>query len=404
MRRAPRFIILGFVLLIGGVAAAFWIYLNKDPVVSIPTPRLPSPNAFDDFVAAGDLVVKSPVMDKPEAFSRAEREAVLRRSAPALARLRKGLGRPYLHPPARSLSAGSPHLARFQRMAHLLRLEALIHEERGEWEAAMQSRLDCLQFGSAIPRGATLIGMLTGVATEVFGRLDAGKDVDHLTAMQARRAAGRLQRIIESQVPLADVMQEEKWSVQASLLEAFRSPDWRTMNLGGPRASGRVPDPRVLFLSKRRVMANFTAAMDEGIVQAGAPYAPAPTVPSPSRDPFTDALLPPFGRARFHHARARTFDSLLLQQIALRAHYVDHKRYPQRLEGLVPAYLVRLPADPFAAKGGFAYRTAGAQYVLYSVGPDRKDDGGRPANSPFSANRYIVDMDAKGDVVAGVSR
>jgi hypothetical protein len=45
------------------------------------------------------------------------------------------------------------------------------------------------------------------------------------------------------------------------------------------------------------------------------------------------------------------------------------------LAELAPSYLETVPVDPFDGQP-LRYRTQGAGYVLYSIGPDLKDDGG----------------------------
>ena len=405
MKRAVLITIVGFVLLIGGGAAAWWAYLNQAPVVVIPTPKMPSPNAYDDYRAAAALMVKSKAIDDPGASTAAEREAALRRNSAALSRLRQGLARAYMQPPARSFSALYPHCADSRELARLLRLDAHIHQERGEWEAALQSRLEILKLGSDTPRGGALIAMLVAVAIEAIGRQDVGQVVPHLTAPEARRAAARLQRILEHQVSYEEVLLEEKWCLQGSLLEMFRDPRWRTTDLTG---LGRLQAPMVqaqlLTTSKRRLMANVSRAMDGGITAARRPYAPAAKTTLPRLDPVTEILVPVAPGARFFHAKNRTLDSLLMLQLALHAYRLEHGAYPRRLVDLVPATLPRLPEDPFAAKGGFAYRPAGARYVLYTMAPDVRHDGGRPATTSGRSNPYSVMGESRGDVVAGVNR
>jgi hypothetical protein len=51
-------------------------------------------------------------------------------------------------------------------------------------------------------------------------------------------------------------------------------------------------------------------------------------------------------------------------------------RIPERLEELIPAYLTTIPLDPFDG-GTLKYRRLEPGYVIYSVGRDRQDDGGR---------------------------
>jgi hypothetical protein len=54
----------------------------------------------------------------------------------------------------------------------------------------------------------------------------------------------------------------------------------------------------------------------------------------------------------------------------------DEQRYPEQLEALVPKYLAKMPVDQFTG-GSPIYRQTEAGYLLYSVGPNTKDDGGR---------------------------
>ena len=62
--------------------------------------------------------------------------------------------------------------------------------------------------------------------------------------------------------------------------------------------------------------------------------------------------------------------------VALEQFRVEHgSRYPASLSELVPNYLAAPPADPFDGQP-LRYRKHGPGYLLYSIGPDLKDDGG----------------------------
>lgn len=62
--------------------------------------------------------------------------------------------------------------------------------------------------------------------------------------------------------------------------------------------------------------------------------------------------------------------------VALAIYRAEHGKYPARLEELVPKCIAAIPADPLA-DGPLHYRVSGGGYVLYSVGVNGKDDGGR---------------------------
>lgn len=106
-------------------------------------------------------------------------------------------------------------------------------------------------------------------------------------------------------------------------------------------------------------------------------------------------------------------NSLLETALALHAYKLDHDTYPRSLDALVPAYVPHVPDDPFSSGGrdSLRYRQLGDRYVLYSVGPDGVDDGGKPIyatkwsdGSPLVGEaRYYPALDSKGDIVASVN-
>jgi hypothetical protein len=68
-------------------------------------------------------------------------------------------------------------------------------------------------------------------------------------------------------------------------------------------------------------------------------------------------------------------------RLGLLAHAESHgDQRPVRLLDLTPAILPRLPVDPFSGKDLGYNATAG---FVYSVGPDRVDDGGSPESGWF---------------------
>jgi hypothetical protein len=76
------------------------------------------------------------------------------------------------------------------------------------------------------------------------------------------------------------------------------------------------------------------------------------------------------------------FDRSLQQQsnlriaFALAAYRSEHNNYPSQLTELAPKYLRQVPLDLFSGKT-LPYSTSGGGYLLYSVGPNGKDDQAR---------------------------
>jgi hypothetical protein len=58
-------------------------------------------------------------------------------------------------------------------------------------------------------------------------------------------------------------------------------------------------------------------------------------------------------------------------------------RPPARLADLVTHYLSGVPQDPFTGQA-LIYRPQSTNWLLYSVGPDGVDDGGKPVGRSVS--------------------
>jgi hypothetical protein len=76
---------------------------------------------------------------------------------------------------------------------------------------------------------------------------------------------------------------------------------------------------------------------------------------------------------------------------ALARYHRDHGRYPERLDALAPKYLKEVPRDLFSEKP-LIYRPAADGYLLYSVGPNGADDGGRGVEDMPAGDDLVVRM------------
>ncbi len=83
---------------------------------------------------------------------------------------------------------------------------------------------------------------------------------------------------------------------------------------------------------------------------------------------------------------------ITLTALALESFQNEHGKLPEKLEELVPHFLKEVPEDPFTGLD-LEYRRTAKGYVIYSVGPDRKDNGGlEKANKEQSADRKAYDI------------
>ncbi len=75
--------------------------------------------------------------------------------------------------------------------------------------------------------------------------------------------------------------------------------------------------------------------------------------------------------------------------LACRLHKSRTGQYPEKLETLVPGILSEVPIDPFTGKP-FVYRREGEGFIVYSLGSNEKDDGGR---STYMITQMVMEKD-----------
>jgi hypothetical protein len=73
---------------------------------------------------------------------------------------------------------------------------------------------------------------------------------------------------------------------------------------------------------------------------------------------------------------------------ALERYRLAHGEFPEKLEALTPEFVAKLPHDVINGEPLHYRRTAGGQYVLYSVGWNGIDDGGQVALTGSSNSRH----------------
>jgi hypothetical protein len=80
-----------------------------------------------------------------------------------------------------------------------------------------------------------------------------------------------------------------------------------------------------------------------------------------------------------HLQRKDALSHLLQAELAIRLFCEDHQRLPASLQELVPDYLPAVPLDPYSGQK-LLYRVSESSHMLYSVGPDGVDNGGKLGN------------------------
>jgi hypothetical protein len=401
------------------VVCGFGLYhrMTAVPSFPIPTPKLPSPNAHDMYLEASQSLVQTEKFKEP--FSPAtsklpltERNIIVQANATNLMLFETGMKHSYVHPPIRRMADDQSEYTSFRELARLLVFDGNIRADQGNWGSATNRYLDAMQLGHDIPKGSPLVGGLVGYACEAIGQRAAWAAAKKVNAQQARAAVRRLEAMEAKRVPLADILQEEKWSLQASLRGPIaqivsRLTEDTDKNTNAFRFGILALKAQPLIFGKREILQSNADYLDTMSAAYRKPYASHPPSPPLPRDLLNQILLPVFFKSRIREVDTQTRHAMLTTAFALRAYRLEKGAYPSALGELVKAGILKqVPDDPFALSGPLSYRrTASDKYLLYSVGPDGQDDKGKPINSktPEGKPKLWAEEGMIGDYVVGIN-
>ena len=295
----------------------------------VPTPSasgIPSANGYDDLLAAAYQLRKTldPTRDLTKAPDEEVREA-LEANREALAKAREALGRdcfvPLQYEPAQ-IQLALDRASALRGLARLMMAEWRLAESEGRRPDAVRFSTDLIRLGQATGRGGLLVESLTGLAIETLG-LDA------------------LARIMPGMT-------------EAELAESLRS----LVNLE------RTAEPFPAIAEREREFAHEAHGVQMRLALAVSPQ---------MKKMLQDSL----DAAQEGFLRVQTKRRLLTVELAIRLYRIREGADPAALTALTPSILRDSPLDPYTGDP-LVYRPSPTGHLLYSVGPDGDDDGGRP--------------------------
>jgi hypothetical protein len=228
------------------------------------------------------------------------------------------------------------------------------------------------------------------MACAAIGVDQAERSVSRLSADEARRVGKRLEEIRARYVTLPQALEEERRIALATLRRVFRKElDTHLLAGGAPRDPSRRPPPWYLY-PKPWAYREMDRGFRGYIAEAGKPVVDRQPVRIP-KEIMSRMLLRPIEGIMGSFDKNLMGLRLLQTELALQEHRQRLGRYPESLSDLEPALAPSTVMDTYSGKP-FIYRRKGEAYLLYSVGPDGKDNGGVPA---------ARSSDPSGDLVAG---
>jgi hypothetical protein len=280
-----------------------------------------------------------------------------------------------------------PHVDDVRRVAGLLQYDARLRAHDQDIEGALTSCRATLNAARAIGDEQSVISQLVRIACRTLAVRELERTLAQGQATETVLA--RLQGAFaeEAEEPLllfalrgeragSDGMMEaiQMGELKPSHLQSFisgPSPDqaWEfniyllTRTLQGQRADLLNYMNRVVELAKLPPEQQEEAFQQQELI-----------LPK-ERSPLVRLLAPAGGRLAFACNRTQAELRCAAVALAVERYRLEHRRWPDALDALVPQYLAQVPRDPFDGKP-LRYRRLDQGVVVYSVGKDREDNGG----------------------------
>jgi hypothetical protein len=314
------------------------------------------------------------------------------------------------------IAALLPALQQYREAGRALTARAMLRANEGKTDEAWEDLLACHRLARLIGQGPTLIDALVAIAVD---RLACGGDEGLLQARLAPARIARMRAEFDSLMPLPKMVDKINLAERFMYLDgvgmvardgisslsglsggsksegtfeslvgsaAAAAVDWdQVLRMGNPwydrmvdaygkptRAERQTAFHKIEY-DLRKLAA---AARDWKSQGLSALVSPRHAISERIGQIFVSLLLPAVSSASTAEDRATMQFDLTRLAFALAAYRADRGTYPAKLADLTPKHVAEVPKDLFNPSE-LHYHQDGGGYLLYSVGADGKDDGGK---------------------------
>jgi hypothetical protein len=372
-----------------------WQTINAVPPFQPRFGPFPEPNGYivasrawagvPEDGALAQLQLKAP---------RVPREAALESLRPAAARVRRAFGLAWrVTEPSKDDGSASDTLA---QCAQVFAAESRVAAAHGHYGAALGCALDAIELGGNIARGGGQSERGTGQSCQMAGLEEVERLYPHLPPAGLRQHLRRVRRLRQSWPTIAESLDVERQVQMARCAESLRTLGkqslWQQLDATetelGSRNSGWMnpaPSPNKpwahrwevwheALTPRAAVLQDLDRFYRELMIASSRPAPKGVPVPE-LRTLWAREFASTWFTGQYRGEWARHNLALVETALAVRLFQLGRGRWPQRLEEIPHEWLPVVPVDVWGQP--IAYRLKRGEPVIYSIGADAKDDGGR---------------------------
>jgi len=299
-----------------------------------------------------------------------------------------------------------PHLSRLRRLGGLLQAETLVAVEHHDSGRAVDAIATALGLGRSLSLEPLMVSQNTshGLDTVAFRSLEYVLNRVRLTDLQLTGLIGAFARGEDTNSLYRSLLGE-----RATFVTAGRDPQgtisgWASAPPPSPYQQALVDSVWAIIGWTGFFERDFAFGVDAlttNIALAKLPdpdrfaartnWTPVETRAREGYYPLSSILLPSVPRAIERDTEDRARARVAQTALAIERYRLAHgDELPENLTALVPRFLPSVPIDPFDGQS-MRYQRKQSGYVVYSIGMDAKDNGGkeRPAK-PKTTDEWDV--------------
>jgi hypothetical protein len=385
-------------------AVGYWRYVTSVPPFTPPSPAMPKLNGYEVAAKAARAVTEMALLRKlpdPRDDATDDFRALLVPVRPILVKLRTTLRMEWRAPLRLDGTSYSYEYDDFRGCARCFGAERDLARRRGDPGAALQRSLDAMELGSKMARGGGMNVRQVGGDCHAIGFDHVEQIVPLLPAADIPGALARVRRLRRSWPLLSEMWESERITQLAAMTEVFRDfqhasfadqLDRMRSMASHSGSTERWETVRLILTPRTVVLARLDEYFRRQIAESKRPSRRRAPVPVPP-DPWSRWFATQQGEDAWRYEFASTQLAILEVALAVRLYRLRHGRYPVNLRAIERRWLPAIPADQWDQL--VAYRLKRGKPVIYSLGPDGKDDGG------LAANARHLGKTARGDLVFG---
>lgn len=305
---------------------------------------------------------------------------------------------------AMGYAADLSHLSELRYEAETLRLLAFIEIEQGHIDAAIDALEDVGRLGHAVRDDPFVLSFLSRIG--IYQRvLDAGERLLSRHSLNATQL-DRLQKLTQ-ELQMTGALHWAYISERAKIISLFKTPELLAQQdsnsekdgdlsqyqrgMGVLRAIGWAQaDERLLLETLEKILELAERDDSRSLKEIGRVLNEATDKATRFPPKLMTALVLPSATSSARFASAEARRRAALAAIATERYRLAHgSERPERLNQLVPDLIAKEPVDPFDDKP-LRYKKLPTGYVIYSIGKDETDDGGK-ARSPNESSKPYDD-------------